>query len=80
MHNITITHQCGCVKRSGVEIETNIVSKDDALMNALEMKNTMNEKFCGKHNFDITEDKENFLISFAAKASVSSSCCGGTSC
>ena len=78
MHNIIVEKECGCFKRSDLENNLSISSKDDALTKAIEMKNQMNEEFCGKHNFDLVEDKENFVISFAQEKA--SGCCGGGHC
>ena len=78
MHNIIVEKECGCFKRSDLENNLSISSKDDALTKAIEMKNQMNEEFCGKHNFDLVEDKENFVISFAKEKA--SGCCGGGHC
>ena len=67
MHKIVIEHSCGCVRRSDLEVETTMESKDDALIKAMKMRDTMNEEFCGKHEFVITENEENFHISFAKR-------------
>lgn len=78
MHNIIVDKECGCFKRSDLENNLSISSKDDALTKAIEMKNQMNEDFCGKHGFDLVEDQQNFVISFAQAKE--SGCCGGGHC
>ena len=79
MHTINIDHVCGCVRRSDLEINSQVESKDEALLKAIKMKDLMNQEFCGKHMFDIEEKENNFHIAFAV-AKPSSSCCGGSAC
>lgn len=76
MHTITVENICGCFKRSDLENNLQIQNKDDALTKAMQMTTTMNEDFCGKHDFQLVEDNNNFVISFKA-APQSSGCCGG---
>lgn len=78
MHNIIVDKECGCFKRSDLQNNLSIASKDDALIKAIEMKNQMNEEFCGKHDFDLVENQNNFVISFAQPKA--SGCCGGGHC
>jgi len=78
MHKIIVENQCGCFKRSDLESDINMSQKDEALTKAIEMKNQMNDEFCGKHNFDLVEHKENFVITFAQQKV--SGCCGGGHC
>lgn len=75
MHKIIVENDCGCFKRS--ELENNIIieSKDEALMSGLDIINTMNSDFCGKHNFKLQEVGNDFVISF--ENSTSNGCCGG---
>lgn len=80
MHNIIIEKECGCVKRSDLINNLSIDSKDEALIKAIEMKNQMNEEFCGKHEFEVSESSNDFVISFASAKPQSSGCCGGGHC
>lgn len=77
MHTIKVEHVCGCFKRSDLENNLQIANKDEALAKAMSMTTTMNEDFCGKHDFQLVEDNNNFIISFKAEAPASSGCCGG---
>ncbi|MGB5919022.1 MULTISPECIES: hypothetical protein [unclassified Arcobacter] len=79
MHNIQVEHVCGCFKRSDLESNLQIENKDDALAKAMAMTTTMNEDFCGKHDFQLVEDNNNFVISFKQEAptNTTSGCCGG---
>jgi hypothetical protein len=41
----------------------------------------MNEKFCGKHGFELSENGDNFSIAMKApQAAASGGCCGGGHC
>jgi len=75
MHNIKIENECGCFKRSDLVNNQTMESKDEALMKSLDMVNTMNNDFCGKHSFKLQEVGENFVIAF--EESTSNGCCGG---
>ena len=77
MHKIIVENECGCFRRSDLENNLEIPSKDEALGKAIEIKDRMNEEFCGKHNFQLLEDSENFVISFK---SPKTTCCGGGHC
>ncbi|AXX93515.1 hypothetical protein CPU12_12735 [Malaciobacter molluscorum LMG 25693] len=78
MHKIVVSNQCGCFKRSDLKNNISFESKDDALEKALEMKNTMNTEFCGKHEFQVVEFGDNFVISFDTEPK--STCCGNGCC
>ena len=68
MYKIIVSNQCACFKRSNLENNLKFQSKDDALLKAIEMKNTMNNDFCKKHEFDLQEMYNNFVISFYSDA------------
>ncbi len=78
MHKIIVEKECGCFRRSDLENNIEFTSKDDALSKAIDMKNQMNEEFCGKHEFDLVEFQNNFVINFAQQKV--SGCCGGGHC
>lgn len=78
MHKISVEKECGCFKRSDLENNIIIENKDDALVKALGMSNTMNEDFCGKHEFQVMENANNFIIRLKQETQPKSSgCCGG---
>lgn len=79
MYTITVDKECGCFKRSAYENNMSFESKDDALMQANLMQTHMNTKFCGKHDFSLSEDGDNFLIKMDL-ATQKSGCCGGGHC
>lgn len=76
MHTIIVEDICGCFKRSDLENNLQIDNKDMALTKAMKMTTTMNEDFCGKHDFQLVENNNNFIISYKPEVS-SSGCCGG---
>jgi hypothetical protein len=84
MSVINIDRECGCFSRSNLENNLKFESKDDAMVKALEMINHINEKFCGKHGFTLSENGTDFSISMndqpAAQAAPSGGCCGGGHC
>ncbi len=62
MYKIIVEKQCGCFKRSDMEASSVMDSKDDALLKSIEMRDTMNNKFCAKHTFSIKEEDNTFII------------------
>ena len=75
MFKIIVEQECGCFKRSDLENNLSMDSKDEALLKTLEMKNIMNDDFCGKHQFKVQEVEDSFVI--AMNDSTSNGCCGG---
>ena len=75
MFKIIVEQECGCFKKSNLENGISIDSKDGALLKSLEMRDTMNYDFCGKHTFKVQEVANNFVIAF--QESTSNGCCGG---
>ncbi len=76
MHKIIVEQECGCFKRSDLENYVEHTSKEDALIQALNMKTTMSSDFCGKHDFQVVEEASNFVISMVQEQA-HSGCCGG---
>ncbi|HIC13161.1 MAG TPA: hypothetical protein EYO75_07315 [Sulfurimonas sp.] len=62
MFKIVVDRECGCFRRSDLENNQEIESKDTALERSLEMIEIMNENFCDKHSFTLHEDGDTFLI------------------
>ena len=75
MFKIIVEKECGCFKKSGLKNRIEVISKDDALLKSIEMKNHMNDEFCGKHDFKVQEVGNDFVIAFSE--STSNGCCGG---
>ncbi len=66
MFQVNVPQQCGCFRRSGKEASLSFESKDEALMHAQEMVHMMNNEFCKKHNFNVVEDGNQFIILMSA--------------
>lgn len=66
MFQVNVPQQCGCFRRSGREASLSFENKDEALMHAQEMVNTMNEEFCSKHSFNVVEDGNQFIVLMGA--------------
>jgi len=75
MFKVVIEKECGCFKKSDLENNLEIASKDAALIKSIEMRDYMNDEFCGKHEFKVQEAGNNFVI--AMSDSTSNGCCGG---
>jgi hypothetical protein len=62
MFNIKIERECGCFKRSGMPTIKAFDNKDDALIEAGEWSDEMNETFCKKHSFTVVEEGNDLII------------------
>ena len=62
MFKIIVEKECGCFKRSDLQNNIAVESKDEALSKALEMVNMMNGEFCKKHSFKVEEADDTFVI------------------
>jgi hypothetical protein len=81
MYTIKVDKECGCFKRSAYENNMSFSSKDDALLQATDMVSYMNDKFCGKHDFSLAENGNDFQISVGMNDQPSNGgCCGGGHC
>lgn len=80
MHKIIVEKECRCFKKSDLQNNIEMESKNKALMKALRMKDTMNQEFCRKHDFQVNEKDENYIISFAPNNGNKFVCCGKGCC
>lgn len=78
MNQVIVEKECSCFKKSDLQNNIQFDSKDKALIKALRMKDKMNQEFCRKHDFQVAERDENFIISFVQHTK--SSCCGTGCC
>jgi len=62
MVTLKIEKQCGCFKKSDLKAEQTFETKDEALKEAKDMCEYMNEKFCQKHNFSLEENGDEIVI------------------
>jgi len=54
--------ECGCFKRSDYESVKTFENKDEALLYAQEVCSDMNDTFCQKHCFSVTETGEKEMM------------------
>lgn len=80
MHRISVERECGCFRKSNLENNILLESKDDALIKALDMTNTMNDDFCGKHSFQVMESSNNFIIRLKQEPHQTGCCNSGCGC
>jgi hypothetical protein len=80
MFTVNVAKECGCFKRSPYENNKQFDNKDDALIETMVMQKYMNEKFCGKHEFEANETGDTFTIYVGEKQQTSGGCCGGGHC
>ena len=78
MFKVIVEKECGCFRKSGIENNKSFESKDNALIEALNLTKKMNQDFCQKHEFTVKEDNNSILI--AVDERVKSGCCGGGHC
>ncbi|HLD23356.1 MAG TPA: hypothetical protein VJA83_05390 [Sulfuricurvum sp.] len=62
MFNVKMEKECGCFKRSGMESVKTFENKDDAMIEAAQWAEEMNQTFCQKHNFSIIEEGNDLII------------------
>ena len=66
MYSVKVEKECGCFKRSGMKVQQSFNNKEEALIEAKEMAEEMNEAFCKKHNFNVAENGNEMLIQVTA--------------
>lgn len=78
MYTVKVAKECGCFRKSDLKNNQTFENKDDALLSAINMCNTMNAEFCQKHEFSVKEEGNNIVILVDERAK--STCCGGGHC
>lgn len=61
-HHVVIEKLCSCAKKEGLEQIATYEAKDTALKAAETQMAYMNGSFCGKHEFQLVEVNDNFVI------------------
>ena len=61
-HMVIIEKLCSCAKKEGMDQVNSFDLKDDAMSAAQDQLGHMTRSFCGKHNFDVTEVDDHFVI------------------
>ena len=75
MFKVIVEKECSCFKKSDMQNNQTIASKDDALIKGIDMVKSMNSDFCAKHDFKLIEVGNDFVI--AMNESTTGGCCGG---
>jgi len=65
MTTLRMEKQCGCFKKSSFSAEQTFNTKEEALEEAKNMCEDMNETFCQKHSFSFEENENEILIKMA---------------
>jgi len=61
-HHVIIEKLCSCAKKEGMEQIVTFEDKDLAKTTAEDQVTYINNSFCGKHNFDVTEVDDHYVI------------------
>jgi len=61
-YHVVIETLCSCAKKRGLEQIRSFDSRDEAEEHAHEWADTLNNRFCGKHGFDVQEVGDNFVV------------------
>ena len=61
-HHVVVEKLCSCAKKQGMPQITSHGTKEAALEAAQDQLSHMLSTFCGKHDFDIVEVEENYVI------------------
>jgi len=81
MSTVNVSKECGCFKKSELTNNVTFENKDDAMIEAQRMIKHMNEEFCGKHSFELSENGNDLSISMKEpQAANAGGCCGGGDC
>ena len=78
MYKVVVSNQCSCFKKSDMQGNLHFESQDEAKNKAVEMMEKMNKEFCGKHEFEVQEMFNSYVISFYNPAR--DNCCGNGCC
>lgn len=81
MASVVVEKECGCFRDSDFINNEEFASKDDALLKAQYMLDHMNNEFCGKHKFELSEQGDDMVISMVVQEEAPrGGCCGGGHC
>jgi len=61
-HYVIIEKLCSCAKKEGLDQISTFDDKENALHTANERLSHMQNSFCGKHSFDVTEVDDHYVI------------------
>jgi len=61
-HHLIIEKLCSCAKKEGMEQIVTYETKESAQSAGNSQLEYINNSFCGKHNFDMTEVDDHYVI------------------
>jgi hypothetical protein len=61
--HVVVEKLCSCAIKCSLEQIRSFDSKEEAEEYAYEWADNLNNRFCGKHSFDVVEVDNNFIIS-----------------
>ena len=61
-HHVIFEKLCSCAKKEGLSKVVSYETKDEAEFAAKDQLAFIENRFCAKHNFDITEVNDHFVI------------------
>ena len=61
-HHVVLEKVCSCAKKEGMTQITSYETKESALEAAQTQLAYMQGRFCGKHEFELVEVNENYVI------------------
>lgn len=67
-HHVIIEKMCSCAKKSDLDQIISFDNKESAKNAAETQLAFMESSFCGKHNFDVTEVDDHFVIGMVEKS------------
>ena len=67
MYKITVPYTCKCFLKSGLPERSEYESEKEAKEEAQKMAQRMNDTFCHKHEFVLTEQFGDFTITMRAR-------------
>ena len=67
MYKVIVEKECGCFRKREESNTKTFESKDEALIEAKRWAEDMNETFCKKHDFQVEEHADEFIIKVAMK-------------
>jgi len=62
-HHVVIEQLCSCLKKNDIEQIRTFSSKDEAEEHAYEWADSLNNRLCSKHGFDVVSVDDHFVIS-----------------
>ena len=68
MYKVKVQNSCSCFLKSGMAEVQEFANKDEAKSEAESMINTMQTKFCKKHEFSVNEQFGDFTIYIKPRA------------